>query len=92
MKVHLAHLSERKILGGWTDFAVFNARTQTGTEDKNRELLGKLTETARSAGYKIDHAALAFRQNGRLRYYGPGNIVDYLSRHGVPRWTGTIEI
>ncbi|MFP3983713.1 MAG: hypothetical protein ACLFV2_08510 [Desulfurivibrionaceae bacterium] len=91
MKVNIAHLSDRSTFGGWINFAVFNARTQSGSEAGNRELLRELTAGARKAGYKIDHAALVYRQEGRIRYYGSKKAVNYLLRYGVPRWNGTLD-
>lgn len=91
MKVNIAHFSKRSTFGGWINFAVFKARTQTGSEAGNRGLLNRLTASARNAGYKIDHAALVYRQGGRIRYYGSRKAVNNLLRCGVPDWTGTIE-
>ncbi|MFO7760594.1 MAG: hypothetical protein R6V20_03155 [Desulfobia sp.] len=91
MKVKIAHFSKRSTFGGWINFSVFKARTQTGSEAGNRKLLARLTAGARNAGYKIDHAALVYRQEGRIRYYGSRKAVNYLLRCGVPDWTDTIE-
>ena len=35
MKVNLAHLRERARSGGWINFAVFDARSSSGSRDDN---------------------------------------------------------
>ncbi|PKN62610.1 MAG: hypothetical protein CVU57_23465 [Deltaproteobacteria bacterium HGW-Deltaproteobacteria-15] len=92
MKINLAHLRERSTSGGYIDFAVFDAKSQAGTDSANGELLWQLTAAARKSGLKIDQSALAYSQNGRIRFYGDKDLVDYLSRRGVPRWTHTIDV
>ena len=39
MRVNLAHLRERARSGGWINFAVFDARSSSGTDDDNTQLL-----------------------------------------------------
>jgi len=89
MKIELAHLRERSTAGGWIDFAVFSAKSTTGD---NGALLGQLTQAARASGMKIDQSALAFRSGGKIEFFGDKNLVSYLSRRGVPRWTHTIDV
>jgi len=91
MQIKFAHLRERSTSGGWIDFAVFEARSTSGTNQDNAEVLSRLTNKARIAGYKIDQSALAFMENGRIKYYGDKNLVEYLSHHGVSHWTHYIE-
>jgi len=91
MKINLAHLRERSTSGEWIDFAVFDAQSNSGTNSDNDTLLHQLTIKARASGLKIDQSALAYSQNGRVRFYGDKNLVDYLSRSGVPRWTHQID-
>ena len=43
------------------------------------------------AGYKIDQSALAFVEDGRLRFYGTENLVEFLSKNGLPQWTHWID-
>lgn len=92
MKINLAHIRERSTSGGWIDFAVFEAHATTNTNSANAEVLGQLTTKARLAGLKIDQAALAFNENGRLKFYGSKNLVEYLSRSVLPRWTHSIDV
>lgn len=89
MKINLAHLRERAVGGGWVDFAVFDAKSTSGENDK---LLWQLTNKARSSGLSIDQSALAFTSGGRLRFYGDQKLVNYLAKGWRPAWTHTIDI
>lgn len=91
MKINIAHLRERSTSGGWIDYAVFDAKSSSGGNSSNDALLQQLTQKARIAGLNIDQSALAYRQSGRARYYGSKNLVDHLSRTGVPHWTHKID-
>ncbi|MCQ8181128.1 hypothetical protein NP603_08410 [Methylomonas sp. SURF-1] len=92
MKINMAHLRERAASGGWIDFAIFDARSNSGSDSDNNTLLNQLTVKARLAGLNVDQSALAYNQNGRIKFYGSKNLVDYLSHGGVPRWTHTIDV
>jgi len=92
MKIDLAHLREKSTSGGWIDFAVFDAKSTTGTNSDNADLLAQLTANARASGLKVDQSALAFKQTGKIKFYGDKNLVDYLSRNGIPRWTHKIDL
>ena len=92
MKIHLAHLREKSTTGGWIDFAVFDAKSKSGSDSDNANLLAELTSKAIASGLKIDQSALAYKQGGRIRFYGDKNLVDYLSSHGIPKWTHSIDI
>ena len=89
MKISLAHIRERSTSGGYIDFAVFDAKSTSGN---NGALLQQLTAKARAAGLKIDQSALAYTQNGRLQFFGSKNLVDFLSKSGLPRWTHEIDV
>jgi len=91
MRINFAHIRERAVSGGYVDFAVFDARSTSGSEAANAEILASLTAKARLAGYKIDQSALAFAEHGRLKFYGTKPLVDYLSKGWLPRWTNWIE-
>lgn len=91
MRINYAYLSERSTSGGRINFAVFEARSVSGTDSANSEVLARLTAKARSAGQRIDQAALAFQEHGRIRFFGDRKLVEYLSKVGVPRWTHTID-
>ena len=90
MKVNLAHLRERAQNGGWINFAVFDARSSSGTRDDNARLLAQLTASA-GRKLKIDQAALAFMSGGNVQYFGSPPLVDYLSKNGLPGWTHSID-
>lgn len=91
MQIDLAHLRERSTTGHPIDFAVFGARSNSGSQADNDRLLAQLTARARASGLKVDQAALAYDQNGRTRFFGDKNLVEYLARQGLPRWTHKID-
>jgi hypothetical protein len=91
MRINFAHLRERSTVGGWINFAVFAANSMSGTQTGKAAVLADLTLKARRAGYRIDQAALAFEENGRVQFFGNKSLVDYLSRRGMPRWTNRID-
>jgi hypothetical protein len=82
---------ERSTSGRWIDFAVFDAKSSSGSDSDNKTLLGQLSAKARLAGLKIDQSALAYEKNGRIRFFGSKNLVNYLSNNGVPQWTHEID-
>jgi hypothetical protein len=92
MRVNFAHLRERSRSGGWVNFAVFDARSSTGTTADNSKLLAQLTVRARTASLRVDQAALAFMSAGSLQFYGSPPLVEFLSLNGVPGWTHNSEI
>ena len=92
MQISLAHIRERSTTGGYIDFAVFDAKSSSGSDSDNGRLLAQLTTKARVSGLKVDQSALAYNYNGSIRFYGTKNLVDYLSGNGLPNWTHTIDI
>lgn len=92
MRINFAHLRERATSGVWVNFAVFEAKSTSGTNSDNRTLLSQLTSKAISTGLKIDQSALVFMQHGHIQFYGDQNLVNYLSSSGVPQWTHTIDV
>ena len=92
MQINLAHLRERSTAGTPIDFAVFEARSNSRSQSDNSRLLEQLVMKARGAGLKVDQAALAFSENGRIKFFGSRNLVQYLSRSGLPGWTHTVSI
>lgn len=91
MRINFAHIRERSTSGGWIDFAVFEAHSTSGSDSANNQVLVSLTAKARMAGYRIDKSALAFNEHGRLKFYGDKNLVNYLSRSGLPHSTHWID-
>ena len=79
MKVNFAHIRERAQNGGWVNFAVFDARSSSGTRDDNSQLLAQLTAKARGANLRVDQAALAFMSGGRLQFCGSPPLVAFLN-------------
>ncbi len=92
MQINFAHLREQSTTGGWINFAVFEARSTSGGDSANAQTLAQLTSQARMAGFRVDQSALAFTENGRVKFYGARNLVDYLSRGWHPHWTHTITV
>jgi len=91
MKINMAHIRENSTSGGWINFAVFDARSNSGSDSDNATLLAQLTGRARASGLKVDQSALAYSHGGHVRFYGTKNLVDYLSRSGLPSWTHQID-
>lgn len=91
MRVNLAHLRERARSGGWINFAVFDARSSSGTNDDNARLLAQLTAKAKAANLRVDQSALAFQSGSRIQFFGSPPLVEYLSMNGLPGWTHTID-
>ena len=89
-RINFAHLRERSTTGGWIDFAVFDATPNSSSERDS--VLYQLTMAARQNGLSVDKSALAFRENGRNTFYGDQDLVDYLSKRGIPRWTHHLDI
>lgn len=91
MRINFAHLREHSTSGGWVNFAVFDAKSVSG-DSGNSQLLAQLTAQVRAQGLRVDQSALAFTQNGRVRFYGTETLVNYLSRVGIPGWTHSIDV
>ena len=93
MKINCAHLRERAVNGGWINFIVFDACSNTRSSNDNNLLLQQLTLSAKRNGLKVNQSALAFQSNGRIQFYGSSNLVDYLSKNfnGIT-WTHTLDI
>lgn len=90
MQINFAHLRERATNGGDINFAVFEARANT---DAARSIvLADLTTRARNSGLRVDQSALAYTENGRIKFFGSKNLVDYLSRGWSPRWTHKLSM
>lgn len=92
MRIDFAHLRERAQSGGWINFCVFGARSPPGTAADNSRVLAELTTKARANNLRVDQAGLAFESGGRLQFFGSPNLVDFLSRHGLPGWTHHMDV
>lgn len=92
MKIGLAHGCDRSATGDLIDFIVFEADVRSGMDGDRAELLLDLTNRARSEGLNVVKSALAFRENGRIMFYGTPDLVEYLSNNGVPRWTHYLNV
>lgn len=92
MQIDLAHLRERSTTGTPIDFAVFDARSNSGSQSDNSRLLDQRALKARRAGLKVDQAALAYTESGCVKFFGSKHLVEYLSRRGVPNWTHKLDV
>lgn len=85
--INMAHLREQGI-----NFAVFDADAVTHMGNDRSALLTRLTVAARRQNLRVDKSALAFQEGGRNTFYGTPDLVQFLARNGVPRWTHTLSI
>lgn len=92
MQINFAHLRERATNGGDINFAVFEARANSNTDAARSIVLADLTTRARNSGLRVDQSALAYTENGRIKFFGSKNLVDYLSRGWSPRWTHKLSM
>lgn len=92
MKVGLAYIRGRSTTRGFIDFAVFDTDADSKIDSDRSALLVDLTDRARAAGLSIEKSALAYRENGRLTFYGTPDLVEYLSHKGVPQWTHYLSV
>jgi hypothetical protein len=92
MRINFAHMRERAQNGGWIDFAVFDARSGSGSQSDNATLLSQLTARARANSLKIDQSALAYSSGSRVMFYGTPSLVEFLSKNGLPRWTHELDV
>lgn len=74
------------------DFAIFDARSESGSEADNLTLLNELSENARKNNFKVDQAVLVFKIDDEIRFYGSTELAKYLSKVGFPKWTHQIDI
>ena len=89
MKINMAHLQERSRIGGYINFAIFDAKS---TSNNNSGLLNQLTQKARANGLKVDQSALAYHEHGRTKFFGDKNLVNYLSNNFYNQWTHTLDV
>jgi len=92
MQINFAHLRAPAANGGDINFAVFGANSNSNTDAARSSVLANLTMRARSSGLRVDQSALAYTENGRNKFFGDKNLVDHLSRSGIPRWTHKLPV
>ena len=88
----MAHLRQETSNGDFMDFAIFDARSESGSEADNLTLLNELSENARKNNFKVDQAVLVFKIDDEIRFYGSTELAKYLSKVGFPKWTHQIDI
>ena len=91
MKVNFAHLKYRSASGADVSFAVFEARSNSGSDKDNRKLLEDLVGLAQGIGLRVEEAALVFLEGGRIKFWGNTDLVQRLVNGGVPKWTHYLD-
>jgi len=85
-KIPLAHVNIQGI-----NCVIFDADARVPTNQARSALLAQLASQARAAGLAVSKRALAFRQGGRLTFFGDDDLVRYLSNNpSALRWTHKI--
>lgn len=87
MRIEMAHIQEQGI-----SFAVFNADATSHTDAGRQALLSRLIIEAQRNRLRVEKAALAFEEGGRIKYFGTPDLVSFLAPRGVPRWTHTLDV
>jgi hypothetical protein len=87
MKVELTHFREQG-----QSCALFRADARDHSQDGRRQLLAGLIVAAKRSRLRVDKAALAFEEFGRVTYFGAPDLVHFLSARGLPRPTHTLDI
>jgi hypothetical protein len=87
MRIEMAHLQDQGI-----NFVVFGADATDRTDAGRQTLLVQLTAAARRNRLRVDKAALAYQESGRVKFFGTRDLVTYLASRGVPRWTHTLDV
>ena len=87
MRIQMAHLRDQGI-----SFAIFAADAANHSDTGRQALLAELVAKARANRLRVDKAALAYQDAGRIRFFGTPDLVKYLASRGVPRWTHTLDV
>lgn len=86
MTVNVAYVKEQGIT-----FLVFDADHPSRIDRNRGALLADLTARARLAGMPASKSALAFMENGHLKFYGTPDLVQFLANSGLPSWNFTLK-
>lgn len=92
MTVNLVQHQERSRSGGWINFAVFDARSSSGTRGVNSRLLPRLPAKAKLANLRTDQSALVCASGDRMQFFDDSLLVGYPAKSGLPRWAHTIDV
>ena len=85
--IRMAHLQTQGI-----SFAVFDADATSRQPHARSEVLADLTHLAQTQGLRVQKAALAFHEGGRIRFFGAPDLVQYLARNWRLQWTHTLAV
>ncbi len=88
----MAHFRQETSNGDFMDFAIFDAKSESGTENDNLKLLNDLSQHARLNKLKVDQAVLVFKVDEQIRFYGSTELAKYLAKVGFPKWTHEIDV
>ncbi len=88
----MAHFRQETSNGDFMDFAIFDAKSESGTEKDNLKLLNDLSHHVRLSNLKVDQAVLFFKEDEQIRFYGSTELARYLAKVGFPKWTHEIDI
>lgn len=91
MRIDFAHLRERAQSGG-DQLLCLRGEISVGSCTDNSRVLAQLRAKARANNLRVDQAALAFENAGRLQFFGSPHLVEFLSRRGLPGWTHQTEV
>ena len=91
MKVNYAVLQEQ-VSDRLSNNVVFQAGAPSSLESEQMELLRQLMMHVRRKGLNVHQAALAFEEEGELKFFGSRNLVDHLSENGLPGWTHSLTL
>ena len=90
MRINFAHHSAPSTTGQNVSFAIFEAKADSDAL-RDRFLL-QLTLAAQSMGLRIESAALVYRENGQIKYWGDEFAVSFLKVRGVPNMTHYMDL
>jgi len=82
MKINMAHIRHKSTSGTPIDFAVFDAKPHSTDSASLDKVLNELVVKAKANDLKIDQAALVYKQNNQIKFWGSKNLVDFLSKNG----------
>ena len=71
---------------------VFQVNSPRGLERQQMELLRQLMMYVSRRGLNVNQAVLAFQEGEELKFFGSRNLVDHLTKNGLPPWTHSLKL
>jgi hypothetical protein len=87
MRINFAHINIHGL-----NVAVFDAKPTVDSDAARGQLLNDLANRARRLNLRVEKAALAYEEFGRIKFYGNIDLVNYLSNAGLPNWTHWMDV